>query len=181
MVAAAVRRSGRASALVALGIFVLGPSYVAADCSGASAGDYACYQQRYQNLVRDSGVETAFDELKDEYGKNGFVRSNCHQLSHVIGRAAAGRPKNTTKISLSISVQKNIVTATPVSLIFSCSQRTGRRVPSTAGLCGLAEVMGEDMSHGRNELRLLQKLAFLGSGRQTFDKQTRDAALHEEF
>jgi hypothetical protein len=78
-----------ASGLLALGIFVLGPSYVAADCAGASASDFACYQQRYQGLVRNSGVEAAFDELKDEYGKNGFVRSNCHQLSHVIGRAAA--------------------------------------------------------------------------------------------
>jgi hypothetical protein len=80
-----------ASGLLALGIFVLGPSYVAADCAGASASDFACYQQRYQGLVRNSGVEAAFDELKHEYGKNGFVRSNCHQLSHVIGRAAAER------------------------------------------------------------------------------------------
>jgi hypothetical protein len=42
-------------------------------------------------LVRDSGVKTAFNDLKDEYGKNEFVRSNCHQMSHVIGRAAAER------------------------------------------------------------------------------------------
>jgi hypothetical protein len=42
-------------------------------------------------LVRVSGVEAAFDELKEEYEKNGFVRSNCHQMSHVIGRAAAER------------------------------------------------------------------------------------------
>jgi hypothetical protein len=80
-----------ASALVALSIFALEPYYVAADCSGALSSDYACYQQRYQSMVRDSGVEAAFDELKEEYGKNGFVRSNCHQLSHVIGRAAAER------------------------------------------------------------------------------------------
>jgi sirohydrochlorin ferrochelatase len=42
-------------------------------------------------LVRDSDVEAAFGELKDEYEKNDFVRSNCHQLTHVIGRAAAER------------------------------------------------------------------------------------------
>ncbi len=80
-----------ASALVAVTIFIFGPSSAVADCSGALLNDFACYQERYQDLVRVSGVETAFDELKDEYGKNKFVRFNCHQLSHVIGRAAAER------------------------------------------------------------------------------------------
>ncbi len=97
-----------ASALIALGIVVFGPSFIGgssaevaqrtastptqtadAGCTGASATDYACHQERYQNLVRDSGVEAAFDELKDEHAKNSFVRSNCHQLVHVVGRAAA--------------------------------------------------------------------------------------------
>jgi hypothetical protein len=100
-----------ASSLVAVGIVVLGPSFAgrssddevaqradrqptvtsepAADCSGALATDYACYQQRYQDLVSGSSVEAAFAELKDEYANNDFVSSNCHQLTHVIGRAAA--------------------------------------------------------------------------------------------
>lgn len=38
-----------------------------ADCSNALSSDYACHQQRCQNLVRNSGVEAAFAELKDEY------------------------------------------------------------------------------------------------------------------
>ncbi|HEX2097683.1 MAG TPA: hypothetical protein VHF46_01315, partial [Rubrobacteraceae bacterium] len=59
------------------------------ECSGSLSSDYACYQKRYQGLVNDSGVEAAFTNLKDEYTKNRFVRSNCHQLVHVIGRAAA--------------------------------------------------------------------------------------------
>ncbi len=80
-----------ASALVAVSIFIFGPSSAVAGCSGALLSDFACYQERYQDLVRVSGVETAFDELKGEYGKNKFVRFNCHQLSHVIGRAAAER------------------------------------------------------------------------------------------
>jgi hypothetical protein len=79
------------SALVVLSVFAFGSSFVVADCSGALSSDYACYQERYQSLVRVFGVETAFDELKGEYGKNGFVRSNCHQLTHVIGRAAVER------------------------------------------------------------------------------------------
>ncbi len=60
-----------------------------ADCSGASATDYICYQQRYRDLVRDYGVETAFAELKNELPTNEFARSNCHLLTHFIGRAAA--------------------------------------------------------------------------------------------
>jgi hypothetical protein len=95
-----------ASTLVTLGIIVLEPSLIgrstgevarqsasepATDCSGALSSDYACHQERYQNLVRTSGVEAAFAELKDEHEKNEFVKSNCHQLVHVIGRAAAER------------------------------------------------------------------------------------------
>ena len=90
------------STLIALSIVVFKPSFInhslamiqpaasktAIDCSGPSANDYSCYQERYQSLVRDSGVKAAFDELKDEYSKNQFVKTNCHQLTHVIGRAA---------------------------------------------------------------------------------------------
>lgn len=72
---------------------VVGSKKVAAggeprDCSGASANDYACYQERYQGLVQESGVEAAFTELKSEYDKNDFVKAQCHQITHVIGRAA---------------------------------------------------------------------------------------------
>jgi len=82
------------SVLVALGIVVFqlaqgAHSEMAANCSGALANDYSCHQERYQGLVRDYGVETAFTELKDEDEKNDFVHRQCHQLTHVIGRAAA--------------------------------------------------------------------------------------------
>ncbi len=86
-----------ASALVALGIVVFEPSFVdrssgeaahrgasevaVTDCSGALSTDYACHQQRYQNLVRESGVEAAFAELKDEYEKNELTKANSHQLA----------------------------------------------------------------------------------------------------
>jgi hypothetical protein len=60
----------------------------AADCSGASKLDYACYEKRYHNLVLNSGVEAAFADLKDEHEKKGFVRVACHDLTHVIGHAA---------------------------------------------------------------------------------------------
>lgn len=81
------------SAIVAVSILVFGSSFVVRsvpDCLGAKAADYACYQERYQDLVQDSGVRAAFVDLKDQYKKSEFVRINCHQLTHVIGRAAAG-------------------------------------------------------------------------------------------
>ena len=59
-----------------------------AECSGALGADHACYQQRYESLVRDSGVEAAFAKLKDEFTKDEFVNTNCHHLTHIIGRAA---------------------------------------------------------------------------------------------
>lgn len=97
------------SAMLSLNILVFGPSFFtksptepvplasaartgASDgdrCSGALAGDYACHEERYEVLVRESGVEAAFVELKGEYRENGFIESNCHQMTHVIGRAAA--------------------------------------------------------------------------------------------
>jgi hypothetical protein len=59
------------------------------DCSGASVSEYACYQRRYQALVRELGVEAAFAELKGEIARDDLASSNCHQLTHVIGRVAA--------------------------------------------------------------------------------------------
>ena len=80
-----------ASALLASGIVVFGRAEgeAAADCSGALSTDYACHQQRYRDLVHDSGVEAAFAELESEYEKNDFLKAACHQLTHDIGRAAA--------------------------------------------------------------------------------------------
>ena len=82
-----------ASALLASGIVVFGRAEgeEAADCSGALSTDFACHRERYRDLVHDSGVEAAFAELKSEYEKNDFVKTTCHQLSHVMGRAAAER------------------------------------------------------------------------------------------
>ena len=58
-------------------------------CSGDPSTDFACIQRRYQDLVRGSGVRAAFAELKDELTRNELVKSNCHELTHIIGHAAA--------------------------------------------------------------------------------------------
>jgi hypothetical protein len=86
------------SALVGLSIIFFepiskGPSSARAasvGCSGALATDYACHQQRYQDMTRDLGVRAAFAELKEEYKEDEFVKHNCHQMTHVIGRTAVG-------------------------------------------------------------------------------------------
>lgn len=91
------------SALIALNIIVFQPAFVESsfsglvaqrdvvECSGERASDYACFQERYQGLVLGPGVKVAFTALKDEYEKNEFVKGNCHQMTHVIGRAAFDR------------------------------------------------------------------------------------------
>lgn len=58
-------------------------------CSGDPSTDFACLQKRYQDLVRGPGVGAAFVELKDELTRNELARSNCHELTHIIGHAAA--------------------------------------------------------------------------------------------
>jgi hypothetical protein len=58
-------------------------------CSGDPSTDFVCLQKRYQDLVRGPGVGAAFVELKDELPRNELARSNCHELTHIIGHAAA--------------------------------------------------------------------------------------------
>jgi hypothetical protein len=58
-------------------------------CSGDPSTDFARLQRRYQDLVRGSGVRAAFAELKDELTRNELAKSNCHELTHIIGHAAA--------------------------------------------------------------------------------------------
>jgi len=62
---------------------------VAPGCSGDLSTDFACLQRRYQDLVRGPGVGAAFTELKNELTRNELASSNCHELTHIIGHAAA--------------------------------------------------------------------------------------------
>lgn len=58
-------------------------------CEGADTNNFDCYERHYQDLVARDGIPAAFADLKARYGVNGFVRAQCHPLTHVIGRAAA--------------------------------------------------------------------------------------------
>lgn len=51
--------------------------------------DTACQQEaQYRALTEQSGVAAAFAELRTDYAADDSVRSNCHPLTHVIGRTA---------------------------------------------------------------------------------------------
>jgi hypothetical protein len=64
------------------------PRHTAARCD---LGDLGCYQDRYDQLVRDSGPERAFKAFRADYNRDPLVRAKCHGLAHVIGHAAGER------------------------------------------------------------------------------------------
>lgn len=51
--------------------------------------DFYCFEKHYQDLVIKKDITTAFDDLKTRYADpKSPVKSFCHLLTHVIGRAA---------------------------------------------------------------------------------------------
>ncbi|KND49862.1 MAG: hypothetical protein AB198_00440 [Parcubacteria bacterium C7867-003] len=59
-----------------------------AGCENSSY-DFDCYYYFYNDLVKKKGLAAAFTDIKNRYEKNSYVRSQCHPLTHVIGRATA--------------------------------------------------------------------------------------------
>ncbi len=60
-------------------------------CDGAAASEFKCWEQRYQQIVNNDSPKAAFSDVRAVYEKSEYMRANCHQVSHVIGRAAAER------------------------------------------------------------------------------------------
>lgn len=60
-------------------------------CDGTAAVDFKCWEQRYQQLVKEQSPKAAFTDVRHVYEASDYMRANCHQVSHVIGRAAAER------------------------------------------------------------------------------------------
>lgn len=60
------------------------------ECAGGSTKDMiTCYGGYLTTVVEKDSIEAAFIKLKEMYNdKDAFTVSNCHQLTHVIGRAA---------------------------------------------------------------------------------------------
>src|SRR5438105_9624052 len=55
---------------------------------------FSCYKNELTNITRQSGPETATDLIKQQYTKIEYVKSQCHQLMHVVGRAALAKYGN---------------------------------------------------------------------------------------
>lgn len=62
-------------------------------CVGGLESDFACWQSHYKALVANESVEKAFEDFRTSYDTKPYVKSNCHQIGHVIGRAAVDRHK----------------------------------------------------------------------------------------
>jgi hypothetical protein len=58
-------------------------------CTQAAAEQFSCWQQRYRQLVAQKSPEAAFVDFKQADVAVPYVKTNCHQIAHVIGRAAA--------------------------------------------------------------------------------------------
>lgn len=59
------------------------------NCEGERAQDFNCWQNHYNSLVVNRPTEKVFKDFRDNYASNEFVKTNCHQIAHVIGRASA--------------------------------------------------------------------------------------------
>lgn len=57
-------------------------------CTGSESSNFDCYETYYRGLVQSSGVQVAFDDLKNRYETSSYIKSQCHPVAHVIGRAA---------------------------------------------------------------------------------------------
>jgi hypothetical protein len=57
-------------------------------CATKNAPTYSCYKKELTDITKNQGPETATALVKSSYEKVPYVKSECHQLMHVIGRAA---------------------------------------------------------------------------------------------
>jgi hypothetical protein len=63
-------------------------------CAKNSVITYSCYKNLLTGIVEQQGPEKAFTLVKQQYGTVSYVKSQCHQLGHVIGRAAYAKYGN---------------------------------------------------------------------------------------
>jgi hypothetical protein len=57
-------------------------------CTGSNNSDFDCWENHYKNLVKTQGLNQAFSDLKIRYEQNSYVKSQCHPLTHILGRVA---------------------------------------------------------------------------------------------
>ncbi len=64
-------------------------TYEFVECTGQQSADFKCWKSRYEALVMNKSPEEALASAEQESNKGGYVRTNCHQIAHVIGRQSA--------------------------------------------------------------------------------------------
>ncbi len=70
------------------------PTYTLVDCIAAGTDEFKCWKKRYETIVTNDSPEAAFADMKQAYEQDNYVRRDCHQIAHVIGRSAAKRYEN---------------------------------------------------------------------------------------
>jgi hypothetical protein len=60
----------------------------------ATQNGYSCYKKELTGIINQSNPENATSLLKRQYIKVAYVKTNCHQLMHVVGRAAYAKYGN---------------------------------------------------------------------------------------
>jgi len=60
----------------------------------ANNSDFGCYRKELTSITKEQGPEKAFTLVKQQYSSSSYVKSQCHQLTHVIGRAAYAKYGN---------------------------------------------------------------------------------------
>lgn len=64
------------------------------ECQADKTITFACYKTELGDIVKKQNPQPAFDLVKQQYTKQPIVKSLCHQLTHVIGRAAYAKYSN---------------------------------------------------------------------------------------
>jgi hypothetical protein len=64
------------------------------NCSASNTVTYSCYKKELIDITNKKGPEAAMALVKKQYSTSAYVKSQCHQLTHVIGRAALDKYKN---------------------------------------------------------------------------------------
>jgi hypothetical protein len=66
-------------------------------CAGQKNSDFECQKAYYKSSHESGGVKAAFADLRKDYETTPSIKTNCHQLTHVIGRAAGEKYGDVSK------------------------------------------------------------------------------------
>lgn len=66
----------------------------AVECRGTLAEDFKCWRTRYQQIVNGESPKAALADARKNYKDSQFIKTNCHEIAHVIGRAAGKKYKD---------------------------------------------------------------------------------------